>query len=346
MDVRVLSPDQVDAYDAFVAAAPSATVYHCRAWMNFLAEAFGAVPQTLVAWDGDRLAGLLPLMLKRHPLSGRRLVSLPYSHRVAPLGDPAALEALWQAASARADSLGCALELRGAVPERWHGGQTFPFVNTTVSLPGSHQALWSQIAKKTRYQIKQAERNQEMSTREAVTDEDMAVVDYLMAANRRNLGSATYQKGFFRMMRDHLGRSIRILLCLVDKRPVAVFIWSLYGKSAIYHYGASLPEQDLLRLRPNNLLFWTVLREAQAAGAVTCDFGTSLPSQAGLIWFKESWGGQTQPLAHVTVRRGQPVMARSVSQAGFLARFAGTILRRVPLSLFRVVTPPLVRAFG
>lgn len=346
MDVRVLSPDQFDAYDAFVAASAPATIYHSRAWAGFLGEAFGAVPHTLLAWDGDRLAGILPLMLKRHPLSGRRLVSLPYSHRVAPLGELAATDALWRSAAGRADALGCALELRGTVPEMWSGGQTFPFINTEVPLPGNQDALWRQIGKNTRYQIKQAERNNEMVIHEAVSPADFDAADYVIAANRQSLGSATYRRGFFLKLHHHLSGCIRVMLCLVENRPVAMFVCSLFGTSAIYHYGASLPDASLRRLRPNNLLLWNGLCKAQAAGAHRFDLGTSLPSQEGLIHFKESWGGRSEALACVTVCHGQPAAGGGVSQTGTLAHLAGHVLRRLPLPLFRIVTPPLVRAFG
>jgi CelD/BcsL family acetyltransferase involved in cellulose biosynthesis len=85
MDVRPLGPADHQAYDRFVAASPGNTVYHARAWHELLRRCFGYEPRVLVAWQDGAIVGTLPLALVDTLTGGRRLVSLPFSHHVAPL---------------------------------------------------------------------------------------------------------------------------------------------------------------------------------------------------------------------------------------------------------------------
>jgi len=48
-------------------------------------------------------------------------------------------------------------------------------------------------------------------------------------------------------------------------------------------------------LRPNNLLYWEIIRDGNARGMQWVDFGTSLRG-ASTLQFKESWGAKTYPV--------------------------------------------------
>jgi len=88
----------------------------------------------------------------------------------------------------------------------------------------------------------------------------------------------------------------RLLLAEYGGQLLAGIFVSLFGKQAIYLYGASSNEQrDLM---PNHLLQWEAMRWAKQQGATEYDLW-GLPAtdnddeaMAGVNRFKRSWGGQ------------------------------------------------------
>jgi CelD/BcsL family acetyltransferase involved in cellulose biosynthesis len=343
MRIETLKPDLFDAYDAHVAGAPAASVYHTRAWLAFLGAEFSVLPRTLVAvGTGGEIVGALPLAERRR-LLGRSLESLPFSHRVPPLGAPEVAAELVAAARRLALAEKLPLVLRGvgeenAIPAR--------FVNTSLDLAADEAGLLKHIREATQQQLRQALRNEAMSLRLATRREDFAAMDAVMAENRRMLGSATYRVGFFETLSRKMGPALRMELCEADGKVIAMFVSSVHSREAIYHYGASSADPATRRLRPNNLLCWSALRHAVASGARRFDFGTSLPSQEGLVRFKEGWGGLTAPLPTLAYDRAGSPAAHGISQEGAVARLAGRVIAKLPLRLYRLVTPPLAREFG
>ncbi len=345
MRIVCLSPDLHEAYDAFVDQDDAATVYHTRDWLSFLASIFPLAPRSLVAVDDDhRILGVLPLAERRR-LRGRSLEALPFSHRVEPLGEPEIVEALVNDIRRRAVAAKLPLVLRG-VDVSGEAGSRASFVNTVVPLPDSVASLNGSMRDATRQQLRQAERMRRLSLHRAESPEDFAAMDAIMADNRRFLASATYPAGFFATLASVLGEKIHAEICRDDGAAIAFFVSSLHGRRAIYHYGASRTDPELRRLRPNNLLYWSALKRAVEAGAESFDLGTSLPTQEGLIRFKEGWGGVTTPLPMTTFDAEGNFSVAGFSQESPLARLVGRAVARLPMSLYRLVTPPLLREFG
>lgn len=343
VQVSLLTPERYDDYDSALGKFADATIYHTRRWHGFLAEAFGVEPMTLIAHDGAALLGAFPLALQRR-WRGRQLTSLPYSHRVSPLGTIEATEALWLAARRMAqETYRCPLEWRGA-PSRLAQGAQPTFINTVVRIPQDEHSLRMQIRGNTRNQLVQGEGNRDLMTREAGSGSDYAAMDRIMADNRRRLGSLTYRKDFFLMLKRHLGESVRMELAYFRDEPVALMVTSVFAREAIYHYGASIAQER--HARPNNLLVWNAMTWARLAGAQSFDLGTSLASQTGLIHFKEGWGGVSEPLYHLVVMPGRQAVRGAHLQDRATGRLASRVLQRLPLRLFRTITPPLLREFG
>src|SRR5262249_44941371 len=98
--VRSLLPGEDSRWDAFVGWHPEGTFFHLSGWGRVVRETFGHEQHYLVAEEGRRWVGVLPLFLVRmfqvrRPYLGRNLVSVPYAVYGGVLADsPAAQEAL------------------------------------------------------------------------------------------------------------------------------------------------------------------------------------------------------------------------------------------------------------
>jgi CelD/BcsL family acetyltransferase involved in cellulose biosynthesis len=131
-------------------------------------------------------------------------------------------------------------------------------------------------------------------------------------------------------------------VALLQGRPIATTVTLVRNRTAIYLYGGSLGDEAALRARPYNVLLFRALRFAREKGAAVLDLGTSLPTQTGLVRFKEGLGGTTDSLAYLA----WPRAVERPEQDGFMARVAGAVLARLPLPLFERLTPLILKQVG
>ena len=123
IQVRELYSDRYEEYDRALRSFPNASAYHTRGWMELIARVVGAEPLVLIAFEGNEIKGALPLALQKNLLGGRRLVTLPFSHRVPPLGDMEIIGKLIQRAVQFCLDRGCSFyELRDETTAEHHGG--------------------------------------------------------------------------------------------------------------------------------------------------------------------------------------------------------------------------------
>ena len=231
MEITELTTAHDAAYDAALRGFASRSIYHTAAWREFVAEAFGARPFTLVAWRAAEVVGIMPLAAVRTIFGGWRVASLPYSHHVPPLGgDEVAALLINRAVELARAKYGCDLELRGGVSH-----PTASVVATIVRVSPEFDIMRQRLDRKTRNQLVQAERDDRMTIRAAASDADYAAMDYIMAVNRRHLGSATYARRVFQILKARAGSSILAALACHNQTPIAFMITSSVGQSAIFH---------------------------------------------------------------------------------------------------------------
>src|SRR5687768_18370127 len=150
-----------DPADAYVAAHPSASTYHDRAWLDVIRKAFGHDTTYLVAEAGSVVTGVLPLVFFRSRLFGRFTVSMPFLNYGGILADgPDAERALLdRAVEETRRTGGTHLELR-------HTRQRFSEltpkrhkVAMELSLHRTADAQWLALDKKLRNQVRKAEKS-------------------------------------------------------------------------------------------------------------------------------------------------------------------------------------------
>lgn len=198
---RLLAAGERTSYSTYVDRHPLATVYHTPEWMETLRASFGYSPRTLAAWSGSEIVGALPLCAVRSALGGKRLVGLPFSHRVPALGPPEVVAGLTRAARELAAGGGFrSLELRAdaASPEGEGWTRRCDYVNTETALAGDEDALRGKLRANTRQQLAQAERNRDLQVEPVDDEKRLRRFARLMLLTRRRKGSLTYPWAFYR----------------------------------------------------------------------------------------------------------------------------------------------------
>jgi serine/alanine adding enzyme len=337
--VTVEITNDAAAWNAYVGAHPDATAYHRWAWRDVFSTAFGHASLYLVAQDGARIVGALPLVEFRSHLFGTFAVSLPFVNYGGVVADDAqAAEAL----NARAVSL--ARERRWRHVELRHIRRRFTEcpvkrhkVGMWLPLSGSAEALWSSLDRKVRNQVRKAEK----SGCKAEDGGAELLGDFyrVFAHNMRDLGTPVYGRRFFDEVLHTFPADTRVFVVRVAGEPVAASVTVGWRDRLEVPWASSLRAHATSS--PNTLLYWTMLQWAVQHGYETFDFGRSTPDE-GAFHFKKQWGAQPLELAWEYLGLCGDVPDQSPKNPKFKAAIA--VWQHLPVWLTNRVGPPIVRS--
>jgi len=292
------------AWNAFVLAEPLATAAHLWEWAPAIAETYGHRTHHLVARAEHGIAGILPLTEVRSRLFGKSLTSLPYLDTG---GIVATRTAAWSGLLAAAAELAFGLGIRRldlrhaaspprlAVPARTDkvtlildlAAGVGPTAGTQGAGGGESgvEGLWQAIGSKTRNQVRKAEKAGlavERTGRAGVRE-----FFRVWRANMRDLGSPAHRRLWFESLMAHLGERASCYLVRREREVIGGLIAVSCRDTVVVPWASS--DRRYFNLCPNNLLYWTAIRDAARAGARRFDFGRSSLG-SGTYHFKRQWG--------------------------------------------------------
>jgi FemAB-related protein (PEP-CTERM system-associated) len=286
-------------WDRFVESHPAATVAHLGGWGSVVQQAYGHEPVYLSAEEHGEVAGVLPLVMIRSRLFGRRLVSMPFLDYGGILAEPGS--------AAERALLGAAVEAareRGAQTvglRQFHGsGLPCPATGDRATMLfelGTEQATWKGLPPERRNRIRKGERNGLVPAWGGVEllEEFYAV----FAVNMRDLGSPVHSRGFFAAMLDIMGGTARVLLVRdPGGRAVGAAVCLFFRDTIMVPWVSSL--REAFALCPNFVLYWEVMRFGCRRGYRVLDFGRSFLNK-GTFEFKRQWGAVPHTLPWIFV---------------------------------------------
>lgn len=292
-------------WDDFVRASPDGTFYHLAAWKRLLEQTYHFRPIYLAVEGADgSLGGLLPLFLVQSPLTGRKLVSLPFSDVCGPL---ARTDRVRQLLLNRACTIACdqrakclqirssRSDLQNSLPGLVADSRYADFV---LRLNEDPNVLWTNPAMaKVRGHVRKAIRSG-VAVYRGETDRDLSDFYALHLRTTKKHGMPAQPYAFFRNLVDILGREceIRLLLARHEGRAIGASLFVAFGDCVYYAYNAS--EQSALALGPNDLLLWEAIQWACRAGFQRFSFGKTSLDNEGLVTFKRGWGAEAMPLRY------------------------------------------------
>lgn len=330
----------------FVARSDSATIYHDAPWLEVIARTYGFRPRYLTLTDGSgEIGAILPMFLVSSRLTGRRLISLPYTNAVGPLHRPDVDDT---------PLLGAAIELAREeacryVEVRGQPGQDsiYPeyersdyFGSFLLNLEPGRDAVRAGFDKRARRGVARAEKSG-IVVRFGAELDAMRAFYQLNLLTRRKHGVPPQPYPFFQSLWETLRPrgAIEVLLAELDRRVVAGMILLTYKDRVIYAYGAS--DQRYLRSAPNHALFDAAIGWSIERGYRSFDFGRTSPDNQGLMEFKRQWGARCLPLPYYYWPGRNGFV--SEGEAGLKYRCFTALWRRLPLPATRILGPALYR---
>ncbi|MGO9085608.1 MAG: lipid II:glycine glycyltransferase FemX [Candidatus Sulfotelmatobacter sp.] len=251
---------------------------------------------------GERLANGLVFCRIKSWLTGRRLVSLPFSDHCDPLIDRTdELDEILTHAQRYVDQGESRyIEIRplSCQPSHTKLGKRLAYCLHRLDLGRSQEELFRSFHKDcVQRKIRRAER--EKLQYEEGTSEDLLQNFYrLVVMTRRRQYLPPQPLAWFRGLIAAFGTDLKIRVASKDGSPVASILTLSHKKSMVYKYGCS--DAAFNKFGGMALLFWRTIQEAKERGFEELDMGRSDTDNLGLIAFKGHWGAAAADLTYWT----------------------------------------------
>jgi FemAB-related protein (PEP-CTERM system-associated) len=279
--------------------------YYQPAWLDLISRLYGYALRTLMTTNSNgEITGLLPLCTLHSPLTGKRVVALPFSDHCPLLAEDeaSAQELIDRAIRLTRQEKARYLELRtganDALARRADLARSDLYVRWLLPLAPDPDAIWSSLRKPIQRQIKKSE-SQGVRVRLARQREDVNHFYCLHLLTRsKKHGMLVQPRRYFLQLWDAFAAqgSMQVLLAEHQGHVIASMILLASGATIRYAYGAS--DEGFLSLAPNNLLMWTAISWGCQHGYQMLDMGRTACDNEGLMEFKRRWGAAREPLAY------------------------------------------------
>ena len=302
MTVHTIDPLRDSRWNSLVSRHPHASVFHTGEWLRALRRTYGyqpvafttSAPETALE-DGVVFCGV------RSWLTGRRLVSLPFSDHCEPL------VASGERFAAIASHLETVRKTGG-----WDYVELRPHTDVVAAVPGiqagerywfhrldvrpSREALFTALHKDSIQRKVQRADRERLEYEEARDEQTLRTFYDLLQMTRRRHQLPPQPLEWFRSLADAFGPSMKIRVARHRGRAIAAIVTLRHGVTMVYKYGAS--DEAFHPLGGMHLLLWKAIQEAHDSGCTTLDLGRCDLDNDGLATFKERWGATRTELTY------------------------------------------------
>ncbi len=339
--IKPLTEADYARWDAFVLAAPEATLCHRAGWQRVIQQAFGHRTHYVYAEKDGRISGVLPLTEIRSRLFGHSLVSNAFAVYGGPVAaDSESLKALVAYGTGLLDSSGADhLEFRaaGLGGEGWVVKEDL-YVTFRKEISADHEKNLTDIPRKQRAVVRKGVANQ-LTAR---VGHDAKTLHRIYGESVRNLGTPVFPRRYFELLCVEFGEDAEILVVEDGGKPIAAVLSFYFRDQVLPYYGGGTPAAR--NRAGNDILYWEVMRRAADRGCRIFDFGRS-KIDTGAYNFKKNWGFEPTPLNYeFKLKPGGAIP--DVNPLNPKYRLLIAAWKRLPMPVANLLGPWLVRNLG
>ena len=337
MQITELRTDAVE-WDAFVRGSGEGSPFHLTAWKRAVERTFGMRAHYLMAREGRRVQGVLPLFEVRELFGRRALISVPYAvyGGICATSD-AARAALVDAATTLGRKRGAAyVELRQRRDLQLGLTVKQRYVTFARSISKDEEENALAIPRKQRRMTRQGGKN---GLRVAIDPAHLDRVYDIYAHSVHHLGSPVFPRRLFHALADAFEEDCQVLAVYHDERIVAGVLSLFYEDQVLPYYGGALREAFAYAV--NDFMYWELMCHAAKAGIRVFDFGRSREG-TGSYDFKRHWGFEPVPLPYQYVLLNGHALP-DVSPSNPKLRLATDLWKRLPLNVANRLGPLITR---
>jgi hypothetical protein len=351
MAVFKFDPLSDQRWSPFVERHSNASVFHTASWLDCLKRSYGYEPIVYTtSAPGAPLSDGIVLCRVESWLTGRRLVSLPFSDHCQPLLESQAtarelfaaiqedsIREGWRYAEVRPSA-----EMNGAIAE-FVPIETY--AHHTLDLTPDLDTLFQHFHNDcVRRKIKRAQRERLVC---AGGRSPQLLKDFygLMLLTRRRHQIPPQPRKWFANLVDCLGESVKIQVACKNQTPVAAILTLQHRDTLTYKFGCS--DAAFHQFGGMHLLLWKAIQEAKQAKLRSFDLGRSEESNTGLIAFKDRWGTARTTLTYYSYSNPKRHAPQNYSRrTSWTMRFGRQVFGHVPGNIRSAVGSLFYRHIG
>ena len=305
-----------------------ASVFHTLGWLRALQRTYGYEPVVFTTSPPrQELKNGIVFCQVSSWLTGRRLVSLPFSDHCEPLidGFDELADIIWHLNRELQTRRLKYIEVR---PLNWAGSSidcgctseeyTFHALDMEKSLEELFRGCHNTSIRQKVHRAKREGLSYEIGNSEALLKEFYE----LFVASRRKHGTPPSPFKWFGNLVSCLSDAVQVRIASKGQRRIAGILTIQYGSTLVYKYSGSDPSMNKLGATP--ALLWSAITDAKHVGITQLDMGRSDLQNNGLIKFKNNFGSIRSTLRYWRAPKGA---CRSVHDG---AGIAGTLYNIMP----------------
>ncbi len=297
-----IDPLQDVRWPEFLEGHRSATLFHSKEWLDALRRTYGYRATVLTLSEpGERLTTGLVFCRVQSWLTGRRLVSVPFSDHCTPLinceEEFGYLLSRFQREADQGPEKYAEIRLLTEGAERPAELVSSPtFCLHRLGLQPSLDELFHALhGNCIRRKIARAERER-VKYEEGTSEQLLQEFYHLAVLTRRRQKIPPQPLSWFRNLIACFGERVKLRLAFHEGQAAAGILTIRYKGNMTYKYGCSDPRFH--RFGPTQLLMWKAIQEAKETGLLEFDMGRTDWSNKGLLTFKDRWGGTRSTLLY------------------------------------------------
>jgi CelD/BcsL family acetyltransferase involved in cellulose biosynthesis len=337
-----LDPLRDPRWATLVESHPRSSIFHSPNWLRALREVYGYQPAVVTTCPPRvPLTNGLVFCRVNSWLTGRRLVSQPFSDHCEPLIDQSDEldEMLFHMKRHVDGDTWKYIEIRPVSCEP--SGRTELVRGATyrlhrLDLRPTAQELFRTFHKDcVQRKIRRAER-EDLQYEEGTSPDLLQKFYRLLVMTRRRQYLPPQPLNWFRGLIAAFGDQLKIRVASKNGVAVASILTILHKKTMVYKYGCSNPAFN--NLGGTALLFWRAIQEAKGHGLEELEMGRSDMDNLGLIAFKEHWGASGTLIRYWTyphMGRGLPSFWKKKFARRIISNAPGLALETVGNLLYR-----------
>jgi len=333
MLIELLNTENEELWDHYACKHPEATIFHLIACRDIISDQYGFQPFYFMAKQGDSVQGILPLFLVKGLVSGKRLISIPFSVYGGVCADSIQIEKkLIGKAVEEADRLNVNyLECRHLIKKENPLQTKITYTTFFLDLSRDIDVIFKGFRKSLRRQIN---KSMDHNFKIDFSSKDIQSFYQFYSKCLKRFGTPVQSFGWFHALFTRFPDSHFIAQVKLENKVIAAFLMRKYKGVVSEIVGNDLPEYRYLN--PNLYLQWKLIEYSWKNHYRTYDFGRSIKT-SGTYHFKLGWGAVPHKMYYqYYVRRGRiPDLSQSNSKRILFSKF----WRYLPLGMANTLGP-------
>jgi FemAB-related protein (PEP-CTERM system-associated) len=337
--VSELKDQDCPAWDAYVRNAQHGLPLHLSGWRQVLYKTHGYDTPYLMAREGERVVGVLPLFLVRSLLAGNTATTMPGG--LCADSDQVAAQLIAHGQEIARQTRAKYLILQDS-RQAWPGDlhTTTHHEHWVVDVRAAPDTLWKRLNGNIRRQVRIARRN-ELAVEIDRTGQSLGAFYEVFSRYTHHAGTPVFGRDFLEHIIETFPNGFNIALVRGEGQVMGAYFQLQMGDTIYGMWGATL--REYFEQRPVYLAFWEILNDASANGYHFLDMGRS-PAGSNASKYKGQWGGVSFPIYQQVARFGNADSSDSVVyqvQSDGKYQLVTRLWPKLPLSVAQYLGPKL-----